>query len=99
MEALRTALQGRLHRAGRPTGQPRQGTKQETVLTLLRRPEGATIAQIMEATGWQQHTVRGLFAGLKKRQGISVTVLERVRQVGPGAQGSRGSHSIYTVAA
>ncbi len=35
----------------------------------------------MPATGWQQHTVRGFFAGLKKRQGISVEVLERV----PGA--------------
>ena len=53
------------------------------MLALLRRPEGATIAQSREATGWQQHTVRGFFAGLKKRQGIAVEVLERVRQVGP----------------
>ena len=96
---LRTALQGRQQRASRPTGTTRQGTKQEAVLTLLRRPEGATIAQIMTATGWQQHTVRGFFAGLKKRQSINVEVLERVRQVGPGAQGSRGSHSVYAVAA
>ena len=99
VEALRAALQDRQARTSRSPGVPRQGTKQEAVLTLLRRPEGATIAQIMEVTGWQQHTVRGFFAGLKKRQGISVTVLERVRQVGPGAQGSRGSHSIYTVVA
>jgi len=68
------------------------------VLALLRRPEGATIAQISEATGWQQHTVRGFFAGLKKRQGIEVQVLERVRQVGPNKEGARGSYSIYRIA-
>ncbi len=51
---------------------PRTGTKQETVLALLRRPEGATIAQIAEATGgWMQHTCRGFLAGLKKK-GITV---------------------------
>jgi phage/conjugal plasmid C-4 type zinc finger TraR family protein len=41
---------------------------------MLRRPEGATIAQIVEATGWQPHTVRGAFAGaLKKKLGLEVT--------------------------
>jgi hypothetical protein len=45
----------------------REGTKQEQVLAMLRRPEGATVAQIAEATGWAQHTVRGFFAGLKRR--------------------------------
>jgi Protein of unknown function (DUF3489) len=63
---------------------PREGTKQEKVLVLLRRPEGATVAQIAEATGWAAHTVRGFFAGLKKK-GVAVAVLERVRQVGPTA--------------
>ena len=77
---------------------PREGTKQETVVSMLRREEGATIAQICEATGWQQHTVRGFFAGLKKRQGIEVQVLERVRQVGPNKEGARGSYSIYRIA-
>ena len=74
---------------------PREGTKQEQVLAMLRRPEGATIAQICEATGWQGHTVRGFFAGLKKRQGIEVQVLERVRQVGPNKEGARGSYTVY----
>ncbi|MBC7433730.1 MAG: DUF3489 domain-containing protein [Rubritepida sp.] len=86
-------------RPARESGTPRQATKQEAVLTLLRRLQGATIAQIMEGTGWQQHTVRGFFAGLKKRQSINVEVLGRVRQVGPGAQGSRGLHSVFRVAA
>lgn len=64
------------------------------MLKLLRRPDGATIAQIVEATGWQQHTVRGFFAGLKKRQGIAVQVMERIRQVGPGKDSAKGSYSI-----
>jgi predicted ArsR family transcriptional regulator len=85
--------------AGRSAGprKPRQGTKQQQVLALLRRPEGATVAQIAEATGWQAHTVRGFFAGLKKR-GIEVSVLERVRQVGPNRAGAKGSYSVYRIA-
>jgi hypothetical protein len=48
----------------------RQNTKQAVVIEMLRRPEGATIAQICEATQWQSHTVRGTFAGaLKKKSG------------------------------
>jgi predicted ArsR family transcriptional regulator len=74
----------------------RQGTKQQQVLAILRRPEGATVAQIAEATGWQPHTVRGFFAGLKKR-GIEVGMLERVRQVGPNKQGAKGSYTVYQV--
>jgi hypothetical protein len=98
---LRTALAGRQPRPPRQPGAPRApraGTKQAQVLDLLRRPEGATVAQIAEATGWQPHTVRGFFAGLKKRQGIEVKVLERIRQVGPGQQGAKGSHSVYRIA-
>lgn len=52
----------------------REGTKQARVLELLRRPEGATLAQMAKATGWQPHTVRGALAGaLKKRLGITIT--------------------------
>ena len=41
---------------------------------MLRRKEGATIAQIVAATDWQPHTVRGAFAGaLKKKLGLTVT--------------------------
>jgi len=41
---------------------------------MLKRPAGATIEQIIKATDWQPHTVRGFFAGaLKKRLGIEVT--------------------------
>ena len=52
----------------------RPDSKQALVIGLLQRPEGATIAQIMEATGWQQHTCRGTLAGtLKKRLGLTIT--------------------------
>ena len=77
--------------------QPRRDTKRALVLGLLRRLEGATVAQVAEATGWARHTVHGFFAGLKK-SGISVKVLERVRQVGPGKQGAAGSYTVYRAA-
>lgn len=102
IEALRAALmRGGAVRPPRDPATPRtarEGTKQQAVLTLLRRQEGATIAQVMEATGWAQHTVRGFLAGLKKK-GHAVEVLERVRQLGPGSQGAKGSYSVYRIAA
>ena len=56
------------------TRTPREGTKQATMIALLRAPDGATIEEIMAATGWQSHTVRGAFAGaLKKKLGLDVT--------------------------
>jgi len=53
---------------------PREGTKQAQLIAMLRAPEGATIEEIMAATGWQSHTVRGAMAGaLKKKLGLEVT--------------------------
>jgi hypothetical protein len=101
MRALRAALAGRPARPEREPGAPRKprvGTKQERVLAMLRRPEGATVAQIAEATGWAPHTVRGFFAGLEKRQGIAVEAAERIRQVGPSKEGAKGSFTIYRIA-
>ena len=52
----------------------REHSKQAEVLRMLRRPEGATISQIRESTGWQAHTVRGTFAGaFKKKLGLVLT--------------------------
>ncbi len=51
----------------------RDNSKQATVLQMLRRPEGATISQICEATNWLAHTVRGTFAGsFKKKLGLTL---------------------------
>jgi hypothetical protein len=98
IDGLRAALASKPARAPRDPAAPRKpraGTKQEQVLAMLRRPEGATVAQIAEATGWAPHTVRGFFAGLKRRQGIEVQVLERVRMVGPSKEGAKGSYTVY----
>jgi len=73
-----------------------EATKQEQLLAMLRRPEDATVAQIAEATSWAQHTVRGFFAGLKKK-GHAVEVPDRVRQVGPNKTGAKGSHTVYAL--
>jgi len=52
----------------------REHSKQATIIGMLQRAEGATIAQICEATGWQAHTVRGTFAGaFKKKLGMTIT--------------------------
>lgn len=53
---------------------PRKGTKQARMIALMQRPEGASIEEICNETGWQKHTVRGTFSNtLKKRLGLTVT--------------------------
>jgi len=52
----------------------RTGTKQAQIIALLKRPEGASIGEIVEATGWQAHSARGMISGaLKKKLGLAVT--------------------------
>ena len=53
--------------------QPREGSKQATMIEMMRRPAGATLDEIVAATGWQRHTIRGAVAGaLKKKLGLNV---------------------------
>ena len=52
----------------------RTGTKQAKIIAMLQRPEGATVAEMVEATAWQSHTVRGAISGtLKKKLGLPIT--------------------------
>jgi hypothetical protein len=60
----------RLHRAGATETEatmPANPTKTATILKLLRRPKGASIAQLQKATDWQAHSIRAALTGLRKK--------------------------------
>ncbi|HZT29261.1 MAG TPA: DUF3489 domain-containing protein [Gemmataceae bacterium] len=50
---------------------PREGSKKQIVIEMMRRKEGATMAEIAKATAWQNHTIRGFVAGTLKKMGIT----------------------------
>jgi len=63
-----------------PDPQPARASKQAEVIALLRRPEGATVDEVRAATGWQPHTVRGVFSGaLKKKLGLAIVAAKEER--------------------
>ncbi len=67
-----SALKAKANKASPATLRP--DSKQALLVELLRRKEGATIAQAVKATGWQPHSVRGAISGtLKKKLGLAVT--------------------------
>ena len=66
----------------------RDNSKQAQVIAMLKRPEGATIGQIAEATKWLPHTIRGTFAGaFKKKLGLDITSTKEA-----------GSERVYRIA-
>jgi uncharacterized protein DUF3489 len=74
-------------------------SKQAAVIVLLRRPEGATVTEVVAATGWQPHTVRGLFSGtLKKKLGLTLSSAQErrgrvYRIIGTSGAGGAAEHS------
>src|SRR6516165_5199929 len=73
----RAALIGQLWSAiealPEPQSDAKRASKQDAVIAMLRRPEGATVDEVASATGWQRHTVRGVFSGtLKKKLGLTL---------------------------
>lgn len=52
---------------------PTASSRLDQLHALLTRPEGATIAEMVEITQWQQHSVRGAMAGALKKRGLTIT--------------------------
>jgi hypothetical protein len=63
-----------------PPSDAKPPSKQDAVISMLRRPEGATVDEVASATGWQRHTVRGVFSGtLKKKLGLTLASAREAR--------------------
>ena len=63
-----------------PQSDPKRPSKQDVVIAMLRQPEGATVDEVASVTGWQRHTVRGVFSGtLKKKLGLTLASAKEER--------------------
>jgi Protein of unknown function (DUF3489) len=92
--AAKARQQGTIDPRGNKKAEP--GSKQSRVIAMLQSPAGATIAAMMQATGWQQHSVRGFLAGvvrkrLKLKLGSKKVDETRVYRVATGDSGKPGA--------
>ena len=63
-----------------PEAEAKRPSKQDAVIAMLRRREGATVDEVASSTGWQRHTVRGVFSGtLKKKLGLTLASAKEER--------------------
>src|SRR6266851_1491326 len=63
-----------------PQSDTKRPSKQDEVIAMLRQPEGATVDEVANVTGWRRHTVRGVFSGtLKKKLGLIVASAKEER--------------------
>ena len=63
-----------------PRADAKRPSKQDVVIAMLRQPEGATVEEVASLTGWQRHTVRGVFSGtLKKKLGLTLASAKEER--------------------
>ena len=79
-DALVNELWSAIDTLPEPQSDAKHPSKQDAVIAMLRRPEGATVDEVASATGWQRHTVRGVFSGtLKKKLGLIVASAKEER--------------------
>ena len=79
-DALIDQLWSAIEMLPEPRPDAKRPSKQDAVIAMLQRPEGATVDEVAGAMGWQRHTVRGLFSGtLKKKLGMTLAQEERGR--------------------
>ena len=79
-EALIDELWSAIEALPDPEPDAKRASKQDEIIAMLRRPEGATVDEVASATGWQRHTVRGVFSGtLKKKLGLTIASAKEER--------------------
>ena len=65
-----------------PQSDAKRPSKQDAVIAMLRRPEGATVDEVASAMGWQRHTVRGVFSGTLKKKKLGLTLASTAEERG-----------------